>query len=205
MHTTNHNHRVARLFATFLICLPFATFAQEDPIDATNVTKINLLTPGISHEHRIGKKQTLHAALLTNVIIQSVMSSTFSETNVYIDPAATLGYRYYYNLDKRAGQGKRYEKNSGNYVSAFSGLIFSKAPMNVDHYEEASRRAIGVFGAYWGLQRNYRGHFSLDLNLGVQYQFGKATFYHPFSSQLTNESTGFVVPTANITLGIWLN
>ncbi|MBO9658292.1 MAG: DUF3575 domain-containing protein [Chitinophagaceae bacterium] len=193
------------MLTALLIWLPFMASAQEDQIDATSVTKITLLTPGISRELKIGKKQTLHTAVLMNVIVQSVISSTFSETNVYTDPAITAGYRYYYNFEKRANRGKRYEKNSGNYVSAFSALVFTKARMDSDQYEETNRRAIGIFGTCWGFQRNYRGHFSLDLNLGLQYQFGKATFFHPVTGQLTREVTGTIEPGANLTLGIWLN
>ncbi|MET0466244.1 MAG: hypothetical protein ABW007_24005 [Chitinophagaceae bacterium] len=205
MHTSNLNHRIAQLLGTFLLCLPFSTFTQENAVDATNLTKITLLTPGISHEHRIGKKQTLHMAALMNVTVQSVISSTFSETDVYIDPAATVGYRYYYNFEKRAERGKRYEKNSANYISAFSGLVFTKATMSSIHWEELNRRAVGILGTCWGFQRNYKGHFSLDLNLGLQYQFGKATFFHPITGQLTREGSGAFIPSANLKLGIWLN
>ncbi len=205
MQTTNLIHRIAYMLATFLLFLPFTTFAQEAPIDATDVTRITLLTPGVSREFRVGKKQTIHTALLTNVIIQSVISSTFSETNVYVDPAATAGYRYYYNLNRRQERGKRYEKNSGNYVSAFSALVFTKARMASDHYEERSRRAIGSFGTCWGMQRNYRGHFSLDLNVGIQYEFGKATIPSPFTNDITRKVTGRLLGAVNITLGIWLN
>jgi hypothetical protein len=205
MHTTQPLRNTARILAILLTCLPFATSAQEEAIDATNVTKINLLNPGISREMKLGKNQTLHVSAMMNIIFQTVISSSFSETNLFIDPAATAGYRYYYNFEKRAERGKRYEKNSGNYVSAFSGLVFTKAPISSDHYEEVSRRALGIIGTCWGLQRNYRGHFSLDLNLGIQYQFGKATFFHPTTGQLTREGSGLLVPTANLTLGIWLN
>jgi hypothetical protein len=133
-------------------------------------------------------------------------SSTFgTQGGIYFDPAAKAQYRYYYNAEKRTAKGKRTEMNSLNYVGGLVQTIFTDAAYIDDHVNEDKRRPVNTIGIIWGFQRNGSKHFSLDLNLGVGYLFGKGTKldevnWTPYSSPVS-EVTGIV----SLNLGFWLN
>ena len=205
----NHMHAPLRqlLFAAVLAFsggLPHSCLAQQSwETDAVNLTKINFLNPGISYEHRIAKNQTLQFSAFMNVLISTVISSNYDHTDVYLDPAAELGYRYYFNFAKRIEREKRIDKNSGNYLSLYTQVIHSKMLIGAADLQEIKRRPVGVFGACWGFQRNYIRHFSLDLNLGLQYRIGKST-YPDMANTIRQETAGEFLPAAKLTLGFWL-
>jgi|SRR6218665_168244 len=187
-----------------VISVPATGIAQENTSTTENVTTINILNPGISRELKIGNRQTFKFSAMMNLMVSILISDTFDETNFYADPAMEAGFRHYFNLAKRQNAGKRIEKNSGNYVSGYAQLIYSKMPVDIDLYKENKRRPLTVLGACWGMQRNYKGHFSLDLNLGVQYRFAKST-YPDFNNSVTKKVQGEFLPAGGLTLGIWLN
>lgn len=191
------------VFMMMIVC-SINLSAQQEPVQTTNLTKLNILTPGITREQKIGGNQTLHFSALANIIVSTVISSDYNHTDVYADPAIEAGYRYYFNLAKRAEAGKRTEKNSGNYVSAYSQLIYTKMPVSSSYFEESKRRPIGVIGTCWGMQRNYKGHFSLDLSLGVQYRIGKST-YPDINNVILEKTGGQFLPAVGLTLGFWLD
>lgn len=202
-NNTTSRHLIFTLLCLSLCC--FTAIGQEQPAtDVTNVTKLDFLNPGISHEQRIGKNQTLHFSAIANILISTVISSNYDHTDVYVDPAAEAGYRYYFNFARRERKEKRTEKNSANYVSLYSQFIYSKMPVGPSYFKESARRPLGVIGTCWGMQRNYAGHFSLDLNLGLQYRIGRSTYEDLMGNRL-QKTAGEFLPAGNLTLGIWLN
>lgn len=180
------------------------SMAQENTGTTENVTTINILNPGISRELKAGNRQTFKFTASMNVSVNILITETFDKTDVYADPAAEAGFRHYFNLAKRLEAGKRIEKNSGNYVSGYAQVIYTKMPVGVEQYEENKRRPFTVLGACLGMQRNYRGHFSLDLNLGVQYHFARST-YLGANSDIVQKVQGEFLPAVGLKLGIWLN
>jgi hypothetical protein len=192
-----------------LICLLTFTvfantcFAQKDP-DVTNVTKVTILNPGLSYETRVAKFQTIYGQVFGNTSAYFSSSSTFgTDYGIYFDPAVTVQYRYYYNGYRRMEREKRTEMNSMNYVSFVSEFMASKAALTDDYFDEDSRRLISRFGIAWGLQRNYRGRFSLDLNLGFGYLISKGT--RSSNGQTTSRTITMPTSMGQLTLGIWLN
>jgi hypothetical protein len=177
---------------------------QDEIIDVTNVTKATFLNPGISYEARIGKKQTLFGQAFMNTSFSYSYSDYFgSDFSLYWDPAFTAQYRYYYNGSRRQEKGKRTAMNSMNYIGTVYEVSFTRAPISGKYWGEENRRALNRIGAFWGFQRNYKGRFSLDLNLGLGYMFGKSTIY---------DGTGFISQTGGdfsmlgqINFGFWLN
>ena len=192
----------------FLILFSLVTlncFCQDKP-DIVNLTKITFLDPGISREIRIAKLQSVFLQAFMNTSAYFSYSSTFgSQGGVYFDPAAKAQYRYYYNAEKRTVKNKKTEMNSMNYVGGLVQTIFTDVAYADDHVNEDSRRPVNTIGIIWGFQRNGSKHFSLDLNLGVGYLFGKGTkldevTWTPYSSPVS-EVTAII----SLNLGFWLN
>ena len=132
-------------------------------------------------------------------------SSTFgTHGGVYFDPAAKAQYRYYYNAEKRSEKNKRTEMNSMNYVGGLVQTVFTDVAYTDDHVHEDKRRPINTIGIIWGLQRNGSKHFSLDLNLGVGYVFGKGTKLDEVTWTLYSSAVSEVTAIISLNLGFWL-
>lgn len=99
---------------------------------------------------------------------------------------------------------KRTEMNSMNYIAFISEVIFSKMGLSDDYFDEENRRPITRLGVGWGLQRNYRQRFSLDLNLGLGYMFGKGTTYD-YYNQAKEKTVSMPTMMGQINIGFWLN
>jgi hypothetical protein len=189
----------------FSISLTCFLAASSQDFDATNVAKVTILNPGLSYETRVGRFQTVYGQAFMNVsAYYSYSSSMGSSSEFYLDPAATLQYRYYYNGMKRMEMEKRTEMNSMNYVAVISEVIFSKMRLTDDYFVESNRRGITRFGIAWGLQRNYKQRFSLDLNLGLGYMVAKGTTYN-YSGQLTTKTITTPTMIGQFNIGFWLN
>lgn len=182
-------------------------FSQDTTTtDVTNVLRITLLGPGVSYEKKIGHLQTLYLHPHLNAWGYYIYSSNFgSDSRFDVDPALTLNYRYYYNTAKRLEKGKRTEMNSLNYVGGVYDFLVSKRPYSSEYVEETDRRAIHIVGAIWGIQRNYKGNFSLDLNLGLGYTFSKGTKIDAYTGRRISEDVSTPTTVGNFTLGLWLN
>jgi hypothetical protein len=181
-------------------------FAQDESnTDVTNVTKAIFLGPGISHEKRIGKLQTVYLQAFMSTGFYFSSSSTFgTDAGITMNPALAAQYRYYYNAGRRQEKGKRTALNSMNYVGAAWETFFSKSAMFDDSVSEENIRPVHSFGLVWGFQRNYRSRFSLDFNIGYGYLFTKGTELNgPDEFHRVNQS-GFT-SMGDLSLGFWLN
>lgn len=191
------------------ICLFFCSshcFSQHKiESDVTNVTKATFFNPGVSYEKKIGKFQTLLANAFLNTSFSIGYSSSLGTiSSLSFDPAFILQYRYYYNYNQRQKKGKRTEMNSLNYLSPTFETIFSKIRISESHLIEKNRRAINTLGVVWGIQRNYKKRFSLDLNLGGAYLFTTATVLNN-TGQAIKENVGKFISLGQLNLGFWLN
>lgn len=185
-----------------LLLLSLTSYSQETKeTDVTDVFKANFFDPGISFEKRIGNSQTVYAqAFLSTSVFIGYSSSLGNISSVDIYPAFTLQYRYYYNGNKRAAKGKRTEMNSMNYISVVTEADFYKD----NRYELNKSRTSKTLGAAWGFQRNYPKRFSLDINFGLGYSFGKQTVYN-YPGSYSDISYGELTTLGQISLGFWLN
>ena len=189
----------------FLFFISLNCYCQENN-DIVSLTKITFLDPGISREIRIAKVQSvfLQAFMSTSAYFSS--SSTFgTHGGVYFDPAEKAEYRYYYNAQKRIAKNKRTEMNSMNYVGGLVETIFTDAAYEDDHVSEEKLRPVNTIGIIWGLQRNGSKHFSLDLNLGVGYAFGKGTKLDEVDWTTYSTRISEVTAIVSLNLGFWLN
>ncbi|MEO6894375.1 MAG: hypothetical protein ABI136_05015 [Ginsengibacter sp.] len=197
---------ITQLFFFMAILANTKCFSQENESpDLTNLTKVTFFNPGISYEKRIAKLQSLYAQLFMNTSFSIGYSDTWGATSdIRFDPAATLQYRYYYNSGQRAAKGKTTEMNNLNYVSLISETsIITEKIFFVDHVKK-NHPALNKFSIVWGLQRNYKSRFSLDLNVGPSYFFGNVTSQNN-AGQLTTEKEDEFTIAGQINLGFWLN
>ena len=177
-------------------------FAQEQEIQ--NVFKLMFLNPGVSYELPVGKSQSI----LFHGYSTSLQGLGYSQgvgfiSTFYFDPVLAVQYRYYYNASKRHSKGKRTEMNSLNYLSPFIKCMYSKRPMSSGYFIVNDRRPITTAGVVWGIQRNYKSHFSLDLHVGLGYAFAKEKVILS-GEKTTIDASGLDLP-AQISLGFWLN
>ena len=195
-----------KILSQFLLCLflllSVSSFTQDTKVaDVTDVIKANFFDPGISYEKRIGESQTLYGqAFLSTSIYIGYSSALGNMSGVDIYPALTLQYRYYYNGNKRAEKGKRTAMNSLNYIG-----IVTEADFYTDRsWGQDKSRVQKMFGTVWGFQRNYPKRFSLDLNIGFCYAFGKKTVMS-LPGEYTSITFGEFTTLSQLSLGFWLN
>jgi hypothetical protein len=168
---------------------------SENERGIINVTKISFLSPGFSYEQKIGRFQTLYGRVFLSPSGYVGYSGTLGSTShLYLDPAITIQYRYYYNAVRRAAKGRNIAMNNLNYLAPVFKTTFNA---------ENSGRSIHKTGVVWGFQRNYRGRFSLDLNLGLGYAFAREGRTN--NGEITVEQISEFTTIGQLNLGIWLN
>ena len=65
-------------------------------------------------------------------------------------------------------------------------------------------RSLNSFGIAWGLSRNYQKRFSLDLSVGLGYDYAKRTTLNEYGEYIT-KNEGEIAPVGQMSLGFWLN
>ena len=128
------------------------------------IMKLNFLPISFSYEFRVNKEMTM--------MVEPSFNFNWSANGLYyFSPTVTVFYRYYYNYEKRNMKGKRTAKNSVNYVGATMIFSFWNAAWSARLGPDDYIRYFG-FGPVWGIQRNYKKHFSLAINLGPIVSYG---------------------------------
>ncbi|WP_109299902.1 DUF3575 domain-containing protein [Aquimarina sp. AU474] len=159
-----------------LISAQNTTNGVEDHMFKANL----LLTPGLEYEVGVSKNATLDFRLGTGLAY--VKSNNTEDFGVFLTFEGA--YRYYFNFEKRARQGKNTSGNSGDYI-ALTTFLATGDPIIGDL--ELATDYIGHVGPVWGFQRTYDSGFNLGLELGVGYTF--------------NENDSFVAPIVGFRLG----
>ncbi len=90
----------------------------------------------------------------------------------YSLPIVALEPRWYYNLNKRANQGKRIDGNSGNYVSLRGSYYFYD---NADSGTDRNLSSHPFTAISWGIRRNIGNHFNYEVGVGGGLGFGNDT------------------------------
>lgn len=147
---------------------------------AKNQFKINLLLPGFVYEHGFDAKNTLYS----EVSLGLGFSANSNSSNFAVFPNINEQFRHYYNLEKRADNGKRTARNSGNFLALNAVYNFESISTNVDYREAVPSFTVA---ALWGLQRTYKGRFNLEFNAGPGVNF--------------DEYDTEFIPVVNFTLG----
>ncbi|SOD88113.1 hypothetical protein [Spirosoma fluviale] len=161
-----------------LMLLSVVCHAQDSTTNYTQkyVWRALILTPGITHEVRLGPKITFVPTLQLGggFVASGTRAGTLPGnssgfySSYYLNVVASAEGRYYYNIAKRLQQGKSINANSANYLSI--GAISESAPFTEQYLSsiELARPDNDVgLRALWGLQRTYRRNFYLNLAAGV--------------------------------------
>jgi hypothetical protein len=186
------------LFILFSLAT-FITNAQlKQSAALTNLAKINLFNPGVSFEKRINSNQTLYLNTFYNLHIANKdrINSAISSKLVF-EPSLAVQYRFYYNIPVR--KTKMNSFNSYNYVCpAFETNYGKREEFSFDN-SVTPKTTIYKIGALWGIQRNYKNHFSVDANVGLSYiTYKNKTEYSPGSYSILKVSTVGIVGHVNI-------
>ena len=181
-------------------------FAQDEgSVDVESVSVLTIFNPGLSHERKIGRNQTLYGQVFMNTSIYLGYSAALGNTSdIYFEPALSAQYCYYYNAKRRSDKGKRTALNSMNYLTFLYEATFSDNRIDVSDYEEEKVRPIHQLGICWGIQRNYASRFSLNLQLGMGYFYTKVTTPDAAGQPVAGH-TGGLNTLGQINIGIWLN
>lgn len=175
-------------YTLFFLFFTLSTKAQDERL-TRNVISVNFLDPGIAFEtslsnHLTAKFRTgMTGSFQRNYVVPN------QQYVVFIRPFISASGRYYYNFKQRSEKGKNTSRNSANYIALLGIYGFSSITENDPFYIIESTRQINA-GVVWGMQRNYKNRFSLDLNLGIGY----------LGTPVTN-NFGLI---GEFTLGIWL-
>ena len=148
--------RIILLFTalTILSCPAFSQSGDEQ--HTTDVFKVTILEPGISFEKSTGRNQTAVAKMGASFSGSFTSSSSMGDKATFVlDPALTLGYRFYYNYNKREEKGKRTAMNSLNYLRPVVETSYSKNAISSDYLVEEKRRLMNKVRRDGGIQRKY--------------------------------------------------
>ena len=160
-----------RLFClAILFFTVFTAKAQDDASTTKSVTNLSIISPALTHEMAIGKRQTIFVAAQLGLIAryENINNTT---TNAYygLIPKLTADFRNYYNFEKRQLKGKNIDNNSGNYLALRTGYNFAPA-INKDQFINYNNGF--MLGGVWGIQRVYKSGIYLGLSLGGGILFG---------------------------------
>ncbi|MBY0479503.1 MAG: DUF3575 domain-containing protein [Chitinophagaceae bacterium] len=176
---------------TSILLLVFLTLqvnAQNEKL-TKNVLSVTFLDPGIAFETSLSNHFTAKFRTGITGTFQRNYVVPNQQYAVFVRSFISASGRYYYNFKKRTEKGKNTDRNSANYIAVLGIYGFSSFTENDPIYLIESTRQINA-GVVWGMQRNYKNRFSLDLNLGVGY----------LGTPVTN-NFGLM---GEFTLGIWL-
>ncbi len=154
----------------------------------SNVFKVNFLFPGISYEQKVSRFKTIHISGYLNFLIASETVDLEHQYYLFAGPALKIEFRNYYNFKKREEKNLFTSMNSLNYVAPVYMATYVNSPMDAK-----AHRLIHQVGAVWGMQRNFSGRFSVDINAGLGYQF--------CNEEIKNQ----LLPILQFGLGFWLN
>ncbi len=181
------------------------TNVSKSQVGTEDVFKVTFLNPGVSYEKSLGGIHTIYGQAFANFASSFTEDYYSDEYNFdfFVEPALSLQYRLYYNLNRREDRGKNIARNSGNYFTFINENRFTKAPLGFNDVKEAKIRPVIAGALGWGLQRNYDSRFSLDLYLGAGLKYAKTTTYDNYGQLYSANTTSFAF-IGQINLGIWL-
>lgn len=145
-----------------------------------SLNKVNVFIPsiGLEREQKISRTSTLSIGInyqytflreyvpyvnYSNGGSGYYLSSAGVKTNTKLKPVpgASINYRYYYNLDKRAAEQKSIIKNSANYIGLDFGGIFPRMFNENNQYDYQL-----MITPNWGVQRNQNKEGNFEFAIG---------------------------------------
>lgn len=161
------------ILPALIMCFSLSiAYSQENTSNKTLVSKsihsvsVNAADVLYRYEHAVAKKQTVFGeiGMGSNIAFQQDATGTY-RWGMALYPAIGIGYRNYYNIEKRINSGKKTEFNSANY---FGANVTANPIENIytSKYYDASKQPTFTASLVWGLRRQLGKHFSFDFNAG---------------------------------------
>lgn len=136
--------------------------------EVKSINKFGVFFPGLSleREQKISKSSTISFGVnyqlhflrsyylsydyyFSGGYVQTSNHKITSDSKLKAVPGASVSYRFYYNLDKRAENNRKTDYNSGNYVGLEVSSIFPRMFNNENDYDYQI-----MITPNWGIQRN---------------------------------------------------
>lgn len=127
--------------------------------------QLGLFGTELYNESRISKNFALRSGVGLNL---ANISGGDGKTKYTINPFLSLQPKYYFNINKRAENGKNIKNNSANYFSVqmrYSPDWFNISNDNLQLYDEIS--LIPTFG----IRRNFGDRFNYEFKIGYGYKY----------------------------------
>ena len=123
--------------------------------------QLNLLMPGFHYEFGLLPNLTVGAGV--------GLGLATPQEGYSLAPSYRAQSRYYTNLGRREDLGRNITGNSGDYLAATFSHFFTQWELagNMDN----SGRDLVFFGPAYGWQRQYKGGWSLNVELGAGWYF----------------------------------
>lgn len=158
-------------FISLLLC--FMTQLQDatcqtntDLLQVQQLHKIKLSLPGITYqwEKPVSRKSvlTLEGGVAGGMSF-SAGSMGGTEFRYAVVPEIGIGFKNYYNLDRRLKRGKHIDNNAANFIATD---IFVNGNPILSSANVTAREAVGLTAA-WGMQRSLSSKINFDWQAGV--------------------------------------
>lgn len=152
------------VLALSIVSSVFATAQEKESLEKSLTgVQIGLFGANIYNEARLNENISLRSEVSLYPSIWG--GDLYSKTGFALAPAISISPKWYYNLEKRANNGKRIKNNSANYLSA-------KLEYIPDWFVISNTKDIHVNPTLaiipnWGFRRNFADNFNYELRVGV--------------------------------------
>ena len=178
----------ALLFMVFTMSIARGQGTIEPEIEGTKLY-LTILSPGLYVEQRLANKFTFLAGFDLAVSASASASSDGNNQTFYaLSPRVRGELRGYYN---RKNQKLDLNANSGNFAGLTSGYFMSPVASSLEEGRFMQSDNAFYIGPIWGIQRNYKTGFRLELTLG--YGFITGDYVEQNGIFLGDFSLGFVL------------
>ncbi|MEM8937954.1 MAG: hypothetical protein AAGC64_01250 [Bacteroidota bacterium] len=162
------------LFAAFLCGTVLATKAQNQRIEDLEIASVERSVFGIQtgfagiwFYNELGLSSQF--ALRTEVGLDAYdKDDFFPETGFLLATVLTIEPRWYYNLDQRKSQAKKFSANSGNFFALKSSLRLEDLLLEFGDDEVKMVNNLSIVPT-WGMRRSLGDHFNFEAGVGIGY------------------------------------
>ena len=165
------------LILIILIGISCYTRAQEKPnqtstVQSLNKFKLYLLGVGIEREQKISSSSSIYFGAAIESVVPFYPIQPLDDSDIVgitksfnFAPVFSGGFKNYYDISKKAGDGKITANNSANFVGFEYNLI---APILING--RYVTRYFSSFSPTWGFQKNTLKNMNIEFVIGPSFQ-----------------------------------
>lgn len=175
---------IALRLVTFILLISVSPklFAQENdrPVSVKSLNKVKLyfVGLGLEREQKISRLSTIYIGASVESVVPFFPHQPSGASDVLrldyamnFSPVFQLGYKYYYNLNRREKLGKTTKNNHSSFVGLEYNLI-NPILINIRY----TTKHVSSFSPVWGFQKSISKNTNLELSAGpsIQTDFSKS-------------------------------